>query len=272
MTGRNFISEAWEKEEKLFFNNLSTIRHQPSKDAVHDLRVSVKKMRAYLVLNQEISGFEYKEKYKRLKRFYAVAGKYRDTQMALSLAKKHEEQHDLFYPAFEKYQYAYLPFAEQWTKKAALEFDIADISRLRIILMEGLNNISDIELREKLSKATENKLEEAKKLSASFVHNAHEIRKLLKIVYYWLLVLPAPLLLSDVEMKDLEEILNTLGKWQDHVVLLERAVRFKKDWLLKHTKLYEHALHFENYIADEANDLLNRAAKETKLISAHFLL
>ena len=257
------------KEERSFFDHLSIIKEQPSRDAIHDLRVCVKKIKAYLLLNEDISGLEFKQTFKKLKACFDIAGKYRDTQMAIALAKKQTGKHNEFLRLFIQHSQQLLPMTEQCAKQGATDLDIAVIGRLRLFLDEGVGEKDNAELRGLLKTASENKLQEAKKLSDSFKENAHLIRKILKTVYYWLLIIPPPSLISAGDMKILEELLDLLGKWQDHIVLIKKLRKFRKEWLVKETMLCNNAKEFEISLEKQASMLLKKAEMETLLIWAH---
>ena len=267
MPGHNFILIAWEREVKVFFSNLSLIRQQPGKIAVHDLRVSVKRLRSYLALNQEICGLDFRENFKGLKNFFAVAGKYRDTQMALSLAKKYKRPP---HHSFAQYLENFHPIAEQWTRESANAFDIAIISRLQIILNDGIGKTENPELRKLTRLVIEKKLQEVKLLSGAFNHNAHRIRKILKMLFYWLQVLPPPSFLGEKEMKNLEELLDHLGKWQDHMVLIDKMRQFRKHWLTQGTTLHKQCREWEAELYNEADKLLADARRHTDMLREHF--
>ena len=63
MAGNNLILKNWLQQEKVFNENLILSRKRPTKLFVHDLRVSIKKMRSYLRLKEELTKEEWKESF-----------------------------------------------------------------------------------------------------------------------------------------------------------------------------------------------------------------
>ena len=52
MTDKAFILKSWDEQINVFHHNLLILRIRPTKNAVHDLRVAIKKIRSYLRLNK----------------------------------------------------------------------------------------------------------------------------------------------------------------------------------------------------------------------------
>src|SRR6187551_4028458 len=92
MAGNNLILKNWLQQQKVFNENLILIRKRPTKLSVHDLRVSIKKMRSYLRLKQQFTGEEWKESFSKTSVLFKSFGRLRDYDMSLTLIRKFERK------------------------------------------------------------------------------------------------------------------------------------------------------------------------------------
>jgi hypothetical protein len=74
MAGNNLILKNWLQQEKVFKENLVLSRKRPTKISVHDLRVSIKKMRGYLRLKEELTKDEWKESFSKISAYSNHSG------------------------------------------------------------------------------------------------------------------------------------------------------------------------------------------------------
>src|SRR5258706_755958 len=99
----NFIIQHWEKQLTVFSENFLSLQKEISKDAVHDWRVAVKKLRSYAKLRARLTGKnENKKKPAPTDELFNVMGKYRDLQMSLALFSGIEERHKQKYPLLKE--------------------------------------------------------------------------------------------------------------------------------------------------------------------------
>src|SRR5262245_16314892 len=98
-----FIIKSWNEQLLVFANNLQIIRNKPTKTAIHDIRVAVKKLRAYLRLRQEVAGEKWNDQFTRTRILFQTLGKQRDLEMSLSLLGKYHRKEGIVLVHFKKY-------------------------------------------------------------------------------------------------------------------------------------------------------------------------
>ena len=103
MAGNNLILKNWLQQEKVFNENLILSRKRSTKLSVHDLRVSIKKMRSYLRLKEELTKSEWKESFSKISALFKSFGRLRDYDMSLTLIRKLERKELLSFILFKEY-------------------------------------------------------------------------------------------------------------------------------------------------------------------------
>ena len=87
MPAANFILKDWIKQQTVFLQNLEELKKQEKAetvDLVHDLRVAIKKLRAYLKLLGVLLGKKGNTNlFQKTEDLFNVLGKHRDIEMAL---------------------------------------------------------------------------------------------------------------------------------------------------------------------------------------------
>ena len=227
MSEGNLILKNWLQQEKAFTDNLMTSRKRPTKDSVHDLRVAIKKMRSYLRLKEQIAGEKWKEAFSKIPALFKSFGRLRDYDMSLTLIRKLERKELLSFIFFKEYLSVNRSLARKWAKNDAIKFNEQEpeVLNVQFNLLTG----TDIEICKKIIELTALKIKKTKSISKHFQKNAHEIRKQLKDVYYWLKICPKELAESFINMKALDRLLNYLGSWQDQLILKNKIKQYIKD-------------------------------------------
>jgi CHAD domain-containing protein len=87
----------------------------------------------------------------------------------------------------------------------------------------------------------------------------HEIRKLLKDVYYWMKICPEEQGNAVIKIKSLDKMLNNLGSWQDHFIFREKLKYFRNEYLPKGSAELEGIKALEEKSALEQDVLLAKA-------------
>lgn len=242
----------------IFANNLAIIRKKPTKDAVHDLRVSVKKIRSYLRLQQKITGEGWIEQFAPIKLLFSTLGKLRDFEMSLLLLKKYQRKEEVSLPDFKQYLQVNRSLTRQWTKEAVKNFNTDELDSV-FKLNKSLSPFTNEELESKIKQYSTETLDTVIVLASNFKKEAHEIRKQLKDVYYWLIICPNNLVGKFIEIKDLDNILSALGEWQDNFIFHEKLKYFRKELLSKKSNEAEIAETIEKEINKKKDELLNKA-------------
>jgi CHAD domain-containing protein len=259
MEGSNLIVKHWLQQEKIFNDNLILSRKRPTKLSVHDLRVSVKKMRSYLRLKQQFTGEEWKESFSKTSVLFKSFGRLRDYDMSLTLIRKFERKQFSSFIFFKEYLSVNRSLTRKWAKQNAIRFtgQEPDGFTEQFKLLAG----SNAEISERLIHLSALKIKKVKNLAKHFHKNAHEIRKQLKDVYYWLKICPKGLAESFINMKVLDLTLNYLGSFQDHFILKKKIKQYTKD-LPKKNEEKEMLKSCNKKLETAQKQILNRAIKK----------
>jgi len=227
MEGSNLIVKSWLQQEKVFKDNLILSRKRPTKLSVHDLRVSVKKMRSYLRLKQQLTGEEWKPSFSKISTLFKSFGRLRDYDMSLTLIRKFERKELASFTFFKEYLSVNRSLTRKWARQNAIRFneEEPDVYMEQFKLLPGSNE----EICDRIIQLSALKIKKVKKLAKHFHKNAHEIRKQLKDVYYWLKLCPKALAESFINLKVLDLTLNYLGNFQDHFILKKKIKQYIKD-------------------------------------------
>ena len=227
MMGNNLILKNWLLQEKAFNENLLLSRKRPTKMSVHDLRVAVKKMRSYLRLKEELTKDEWKESFSKISALFKSFGKLRDYDMSLTLIRKLERKEFLSFIYFKEYLSVNRSLTRKWVKQDALKFNEQE----PYVFNEQFDFLpaTHEEVCEKIVRLSALKIKKVKNLTKHFQKNAHEIRKQLKDLYYWLKICPKGLAEGFINMKVLDRLLTYLGNWQDHVILKKKIKQYIQD-------------------------------------------
>jgi len=259
MAGNNRILKNWLLQEKIFNENFILSRKRPTKISVHDLRVAVKKMRSYLRLKEELTKDEWKGSFSKISALFKSFGRLRDYDMPLTLIRKLERKESLSLIFFKEYLSINRSLARKWAKQDALKFN-EQVPDVFIQQFDSLQDIKD-EICEKIIQLSALKIKKVKRLVKHFQRNAHEIRKQLKDLYYWLKICPKDLAEGFINTKSLDRILTYLGNWQDHVILKKKIKQYMKD-LPKRNEEKVMLKDLERKLVLTQKEILDRAIKK----------
>ncbi len=259
MKENNPILKSWLQQEKVFNDNLIISRKRPAKIPVHDLRVAVKKMRSYLRLKEEITEDKWKESFSKISALFKSFGRLRDYDMSLTLIRKWERKELLSFIFFKEYLSINRSLARKWAKQDALKFNDQepDVFNQQFDFLPG----SKEEICDKIIQLSALKIKKVKTLAKHFHKNAHEIRKQLKDVYYWLKICPKVMAESFINMKALDLTLNYLGRFQDHFILKKKIKQYIKD-LPKRNEEKAMLKILEKKLVLTQKEILDRAVKK----------
>jgi len=263
MEESNLILKNWLQQEKIFNDNLIVCRKRPTKVAVHDLRVAVKKQRSYLRLKQQLTSEEWKESFSKISALFKSFGRLRDYDMSLTLTRKLERKEILSFIFFKEYLSVNRSLTRKWAKQDAIKFNEQEpgIFNERFKLLAG----SNAEISERIIQLSALKIKKIKTLAKHFHKNAHEIRKQLKDLYYWLKICPKALAENFINMKVLDRVLNYLGNFQDHFILQKKIRQYIKD-LPKKNEEKEMLKGLDKKIETAQKEILNKAIKKWEVI------
>ena len=259
MRGTNLILKNWLQQGKIFNDNLFLSRKRPTKISAHDLRVAVKKMRSYLRLKQQLTREEWKESFSKISALFKSFGRLRDYDMSLTLIRRSERKELLSFIFFKEYLSVNRSLTRKWAKQNAINFDEhePDVFNQQFNFLAGSNE----EICEKIIQLSALKIKKVKNLAKHFQKNAHEIRKQLKDLYYWLKICPKELAEDFINMKVLDMTLNYLGNFQDHFILKKKIKQYIKD-LPKGNEEKEMLKGLDKKIETAQKEILKKAIKK----------
>ena len=258
-----FILLHWKRQQKVFLQNLSKLKEQKETDAVHDLRVAVKKMRSYLkllaiLLDEKGSeaGFE------KMEQLFSILGKYRDIELGLLLLQSFEEENKITYTAFRFHLKIALQRTEAWVQNALSKYDEKELNDLTRQLGQSLKKNTHQQLLDKTGIILNKELKKLKQVTKHFSRQPHEARKRLKNIFYWISICPKDFLINSGDLKKLKKSLDLLGDWQDHEMLCNKIKHFRKDFVPDSREEYLLLKELEKNIAGKMETKLQKAEKE----------
>lgn len=252
----------WKKVQGDFVQQLSLLKERISSNAVHDIRVAAKKLRALLAL------------YTRLRKepeqvfqlhitvnFFDVLGRYRDTETCLALLQAWEKNSGQRCPALGNFFRQQLKTTRGWANQEIHRYRAKELARMARLLKEE-QSLEDgmLSFRMELAGIIHEQLAHIKK----HLRKPHLVRKRLKEIYYWIPLLPAPDLTENWHPKDLHAILDCLGNWQDLEILDRRVKHFRKDFLPQPHKEYETLKALLQHLRDEKKKLSAAAIRQLR--------
>jgi CHAD domain-containing protein len=260
MAANDIISLNWKKQQDIFLENLATLKLGLSGKAIHDLRVAVKKLRSYLVLYNELTDAdEAGLQFFKTDIIFNITGKYRDVEISLDLLGSFKHGKKRKYPSLHSYFQSTLRIAEEKTAIALKKFKPTELQTIGETILKRLSVENADDILKKTVGLSKQKLAAVIVLFKQTAEQPHELRKQLKDLYYWLTILQGGIFLSAVQIKKLNKILDQLGLWQDHQVLLIRTKHFRKDFVAKKTQEHHGYKRLENTLEEKSKKLLAAA-------------
>lgn len=262
MIEANFLLVLWHEQCTVFKDNLLIIREKMTRRALHDLRVAVKKLRSVIQFSgtftdKPVTGFG------SIQQFFRITGKRRDVDISLALLRKTAAEEKVLVPSFQKQLKTMLIITGTPIREHAeypYENELDDITTELEKVITGYS-------AEKINKITEDLssdlIREIISLQKDFTKNAHEIRKKLKQLFYWLQQCPVNPFFDKKQMRTLEKALKALGNWHDYYVVTQKLRSFRKEYIVKETEEYEEAVKLgaifkllqEQWLADAADKM-----------------
>jgi len=261
MADSNFILIYWKKEQTEFNKNLEILRNGPDKNAVHDLRVAIKKLRACLKLYIIITEKKDVENlFNETRNLFSILGKERDNEICLDLLTAYENENDINFNNLKIYLQSQLKITQDWSQHALKNYNEEELTNLTLLLSQGAEIPDKDWLVKKIIEAINDHLSQIK----NYYKQPHKIRKLLKDVYYWLKMLPQNAIKKKELENKLEKILDDFGNWQNDEIFLIKCKHFRKDDLPDPFEEYESLKALEREVKERKQKLLKDVLHKTK--------
>ncbi|HYM92667.1 MAG TPA: CHAD domain-containing protein, partial [Chitinophagaceae bacterium] len=209
-------------------------------------------------LRQELTAEKWADAFNSIKLLFQTLAKERDFEMALSLLYSYQRREKTILPHFKKFLQTSGRLTRRWSRQAALDFNNEQLQILTNSFHLSFSGLSDEQVVNKIKELAIKILKKVKKLAFNFKKNIHEIRKLLKDLYYWLKACPENPVSDVLKLKLLEKILDDMGRWQDHFIFLNKLKDFKKEFSVKGSSEFSGIKTCEGKIKKNHDELLNK--------------
>ncbi len=229
------IHEYYLHQHRNIQNYLELCMVHADKEVVHELRLSIKKLRAFHKLAEELCPAEVDELIhinKRVRRLFRLAGQLRDTQVQIHMLVLIQDNTEIDYPEFSKWLL-------KREKKRILRFGRKPLHLLSHTTADAtLHKIGDwlaLASDESILKGAAKVLAalnaKAMKLSAAKMNeqDLHLIRTIIKQIKYILNIMHhsyPDFRFSDVSVDSLHKIETSVGNWHDNLVRVELLDKF----------------------------------------------
>lgn len=260
MDGSSIILSHWQKEVDEFNKNLLLLRARFVPDAVHDLRVAIKKLKSYLTFSFAfIERRNVEPLFVSTTELFAVLGRYRNIDISRQLVLKYAGKN----PKPITHLLVYLETLQEQTaefSRAAIDnYDNGDLLRLTGLLEEKLKEVNPEEIERELGKSIGSSLKDAHRNGRHFNDKYHLVRKDLKAVLYASKILRKKSPLNSSQVASIDKVLNQLGNIQDHTMLLRNLKNFRKAIVARGMPEYDRVEKLES-VAKKRKDTLLKSA------------
>lgn len=219
-----------------FRENLTKVRNESGFDAIHDMRVAIKRLRAVIILAEKIqTGLSDEQTERELRQLFRLSGKMRDAQVQQALLRGYENSMGTIFNHYATYlqnheRKAVKKFNEYIHLKSEADF----IDAMELMIPDLILKSDNTLIKSALHKLLEELFTKVESLKTDQQHDEHlhEIRRKLKQCNYLLSVFDT----QDEEfprmnklLKKLEKANELLGKWHDHTIAIVYLSRYLKN-------------------------------------------
>ena len=254
MADDNLILKNWREQELVFIENLNICRKRPTIDAIHDIRVAIKKMRSYLRLKDLFNEATWKDEFSNIAVLFKSTGRLRDLDKSLQVIRQYEQKGSVTYPFLKQYLNKTRGLVRNWIKNDAREFDLQTgelVNQLRSLA------VTDAQIIQTIIEETAEKIRKVKILGKHIQKKAHEMRKQLKDILYWVKLCPEDLIEKSIAIKALDKFIDNLGQWQDHAVLRRKLKHYRKEMAMTEEK--DQLKDLDKELEEEQDKILHKA-------------
>jgi CHAD domain-containing protein len=261
MTYCNFIFTHWKKEQRVASDNLALLKQHHDKNAVHDLRIAIKNLRAALklyILITEEPFWQYP--LKKTEELFNILGKQRDIEICLETLATLEKETAKKYTELKYHFQSLLIVAYKWTTKTVREYKKKELAAIALLLKDERQFFVPEELEYKIPGIINNHLADCR----NYYKQPHKLRQYLKEIYYWIKMIPKAIFVQVEYEKRLHEILEDFGNWQDLQMFEIKIKHFRKDYLPKVFHEYDSIKMLKNSVTEKKAILLKTALNKTR--------
>jgi CHAD domain-containing protein len=229
----NHLLEYYRIQKNTLFDKVASLQQQMDVEELHDLRVTLKRMRAFFRMLKKIEPGLYPstEDYRRIKAFFKTAGKLRDIHVQEKEIAKHEKDLGIDLSFLQHYLKYFEETYEKQLKAALDQFDKELYNQYENFLQRELQKHVLYYTYKEVVSFTHDRLKEARKRidKADTAENLHKVRSILKDVLYYLEIINSEEHVADISEKDVKDSQSFLGDWHDNVVTFDTVQEFKEN-------------------------------------------
>lgn len=271
MPGANPILRHWQKECAVLHHNIAHLRAEMNVEAIHDLRVAIKKIRSYRKLHAELFDKKEPDKSQVIRELFSILGRHRNIDIAktllISFSDKKKPPLDAMLVYLQLLQDQIAPFC----KKTIEDFSEEPIEKWTHELNEDVESLTSDQVSIRAKRIIAASVKTVKHDLKHFKKNSHLVRKRLKDIFYWSNIFEEDVFFTKQQVKSLDKILDHLGSVQDHEVLITNLKNFRKTILTGSLQEYDRVKKMEltaqkkkTGLLEKANDMTEKLLSEAK--------
>jgi len=270
MPDENPILIYWRSELDVFNKNLTSLREKINEEAIHDLRVAIKKLRSSFKLYSELIKKRHKKLPAGIDTLFSILGKHRNIEMNKKLLLSLGGKNAVFVNPILVYLQLLQDQAGEYSRPSIQQFESGQLEVLTNQIETGFANLNNEEVLSKANEAVNSSLRRVEEDLKHFKEKSHLVRKQLKDIFYQSKMFHGKGLFTKSQLKILDTILDHLGSVQDHEVLISNLKNFRKTILSKTMKEYSMIKRIEERAKKKKDDLLEKAYQATEELLAHY--
>jgi CHAD domain-containing protein len=254
------LLEYFQKYQQHLEHYLALCIEDPDSEIVHQLRVSIKRLRAVLHFAEHVAGnddINAKKQLKSLRKLFKVAGRIRDVQVQQNLIPAYETRLN------SKFGH-YLSYLEKLEKQYVKNFNtfienarpLHKLTARGELIEKSLALLTPEEIRSRAEQLISSRCHHLRQMLGANPDDKqlHEMRTIIKQMRYIMSVMQKSAPESAeaaVSITDLTEAEELLGKWHDVVVGIEFLSNFREKTESKHARSDESYIHLAKTLAAE---------------------
>ena len=256
-TGINLLGESRANERELI-KNLSILRSGISLEAIHDIRVAIKKLQAYCDLLNELDEHSPKNDLPQTKSLFDVLGKHREWDIILKHLQKSPDDLSELCPLFVSHIHHTKEQVSYLIKNALDAYDGNEVEEMNRIVERLIATMTLHKVAAKSKNIIKEHVLNLGKVSIHLKKQLHHCRKSLKVIFYLINLFPPGTLFSKKQVKHLDAFLDKLGRWHDFEIVFYKIKNYRKDYLAKSLNEYEALKKIESDIKAKRDKLFYR--------------
>jgi len=265
MPAQNLLRH-WMDETVTFQQNLALLRKHISEDAIHDLRVSVKKLRSYAKFLHHLPNIRLTQNLRATEELFLILGKQRNIVVSKELTVA-TLKNKAMAGSFVLYLHQLLEQSNKYCEAAIRNYQDKVLNEFTAGLAKRFANCPEDRVLKEAKARVDSSLKEIRPQLKTFSKEYHLVRKKLKDIFYWSAVFPS--ILSDSDTKQIDKALDCLGSAQDHAILVSNFKTFRKMLLANKSKDSELIRKSEEKASAKQKQFLEKALEIIRNLVLH---